>query len=78
MEVFNVCDGAEATKGAVVAWLAERLGVPMPRFTGMPAGGRWAVTPDRIIDAAKARAVLGWRPRWASFREGYAEVLRGG
>lgn len=76
-EVFNLCDEGEATKGEVVAWLAARLGVPMPRFTGMPAGGRRAVTPDRIIDGTKARTVLGWRPRWPSFREGYAEVLRG-
>ena len=76
-EIFNLADEGEATKGEVVAWLAERLGVPMPRFTGIPAGGRRAVTPDRIIDAAKARAVLGWRPQWRTFREGYAEVLRG-
>lgn len=75
-EIFNVADEGEATKDEVVAWLAERLGVAMPRFTGQPAGGRRAVTPDRIIDAAKARAVLGWRPRWPTFREGYAEVLR--
>ena len=75
-EIFNLTDEGEATKGEVVAWLAERLGVAPPRFTGMPAGGRRAVTPDRIIDVAKARAILGWRPRWPSFREGYAEVLR--
>ena len=75
--VFNLADEGGATKGEVVAWLAERLGVPMPRFTGLPVGGRRAVTPDRIIDAAKARSVLGWRPRWPTFREGYAEVLAG-
>ncbi len=74
-EVFNLADEGAATKGEVVAWLAERLGVAMPRFTGLPAGGRRAVTPDRIIQAAKARAVLGWRPRWPTFREGYAEVI---
>ena len=76
-EIFNVADEGGATKGEVVAWLAERLGVAMPRFTGQPAGGRRAVTPDRIIDAAKARALLGWRPRWSTFREGYTEVLSG-
>jgi nucleoside-diphosphate-sugar epimerase len=75
-EIFNLADEGEATKGEIVAWLAERLGVAMPRFTGLPAGGRRMVMPDRIIDAAKARAVLGWRPRWRTFREGYAEVLR--
>ena len=74
--LFNIADEGAATKGEVVAWLAERLGVAMPRFTGLPAGGRRMVTPDRVIDAGKARAVLGWRPRWRTFREGYAEVLR--
>lgn len=74
-DVFNVADEGAATKGEVVAWLAARLGVAMPRFTGLPAGGRRMVTPDRIIDASKARAVLGWRPRRPTFREGYAEVL---
>ncbi len=76
-EVFNLADDGAATKGEVVAWLAERLGVAMPRFTGRPAGGRRAVTPDRVIDAGRARAVLGWRPAHPTFREGYAEVLAG-
>ena len=30
---------------------------------------------DLVIDAGKLRA-LGWTPRYASFREGWAEVLR--
>ncbi len=74
-EVYNVADEGAATKGEVVAWLAGRLAVPAPRFTGLPAGGRRAVTPDRVIDAARARAELGWRPAHATFREGYAKVL---
>lgn len=74
-EVFNVADESEATKGEVGAWLAERLGVPPPIFTGMPAGGRRAITPDRIIDAGRARAVLGWRAERRTFREGYSEML---
>ena len=73
--IFNLADEGAATKGEVVAWLAARLGVGLPRFTGAPAGGRRAVTPDRIIDAALARATLGWRPARPTFREGYAEVL---
>ncbi len=76
VEVFNVADEGAATKGEIVGWLAERLGVPLPRFTGLPAGGRRMVTPDRIVDSTRAREVLGWRPRWRTFREGYAEVLR--
>lgn len=73
--VFNLADEGEATKGEVVAWLAQRLGVAAPVFSGLPAGGRRAVTPDRIIDAARARAVLGWRPARRTFREGYEQIL---
>ena len=75
-EVFNLADEGAATKGEVVAWLAARLGVVAPRFTGAPAGGRRAVTPDRIIDSGLARAVLGWRPAYSTYREGYAEILK--
>ncbi len=74
--VWNVADEGGATKGEVVSWLAGELGVVMPRFSGRPAGARRMVTPDRIIDAARARAVLGWVPRHRTFREGYAVVLR--
>lgn len=75
--VYNVADDGAATKGEVAAWLAARLGVAEPRFTGLPAGGRRAVTPDRLIDAGRARAELGWRPAHPTFRAGYAQVLAG-
>ncbi|MCX6936345.1 MAG: NAD-dependent epimerase/dehydratase family protein [Verrucomicrobia bacterium] len=74
--VFNLADEGAARKGEVVAWLAARLGVATPRFTGAPAGGRRMVTPDRIIDAGRARAVLGWRPAHPSYREGYAHIMK--
>ncbi len=76
-DVFNLADQGEATKGEVVAWLAAWLGVAPPVFSGMPAGGRRAITPDRIIDAGRARVGWGWRPRYRTFREGYAEMLAG-
>jgi len=74
-EIFNLADDGAATKEEVVTWLAGRLGLPPPVYTGAPAVGRRGLTPDRIIDAARARALLGWRPRHSTFREGYAEVL---
>jgi len=74
-EVFNVADNAPATKSDAVAWLAARLGVAPSRFTGLPAGGRRAVTPDRIILNTKLKVMLGWAPRYPSFREGYAALL---
>jgi nucleoside-diphosphate-sugar epimerase len=75
-QVFNVADEGAATKGEIVAWLAERLGVALPRFTGLPAGARRMVAPDRIIVSTRAKQELGWRPRHRTFREGYAEILR--
>lgn len=72
--VFNVVDDGAATRGEIVAWLAGQLGLPVPRFTGEPAGSR-APTPDRIIANARLKATLGWRPRWPTFREGYTNLL---
>lgn len=72
--LFNVADDGAATKAEITAWLAARLGLPVPRFTGDPAGGR-APVPDRIIAAARLKSVLGWKPIWPSYREGYANLL---
>ncbi len=73
--IFNVADDGAAAKTEVVAWLAKRLGVKMPEFTGAPAGGRRSVTPDRVIANAKAKTMLSWHPRFPDFRRGYENVL---
>lgn len=77
-EVFNLCDGSSATKGEIVSWLAARLGLPAPAFTGSPAGGRRRVTPSRVIDASKARNELSWHPRVVDYRSGYGAMLEAG
>jgi nucleoside-diphosphate-sugar epimerase len=74
-EIFNVADDGAAKKEEIVNWLAVRLGVAAPRFTGEPAGGRRAVTPDRIISNAKLKLCTDWRPACASFRDGYEKIL---
>jgi len=75
--IFNVVDDAPAPKSEVVGWLAERLGRPAPRLTGGPASARrgFASPPDRVISNARLKTQLGWRPRYPSFREGYAALL---
>jgi len=72
---FNVADDGAAPKREIADWLAGRLGLPPPRFTGAPAAGRRAVTPDRVIANARIKAVLGWRPRFPDFRAGYENLL---
>ena len=76
-EVFNVADDGAAPKAEVVTWLAQRLGVPAPVFTGAPAAGRSGVTPDRVIANDRIKRVLGWAPRFATFRDGFENVLAG-
>ena len=73
--IFNLADDGAATRAELVAWLCVRLGVPVPAFTGEAAPGRRRVTPDRVIDNAKARRELGWHPCYPTFREGYAALL---
>ncbi|MBC7368894.1 MAG: NAD-dependent epimerase/dehydratase family protein [Undibacterium sp.] len=73
--IFNVADDGAATKGEIVTWLAERIGVAVPVFSGVPAGGRRAVTPDRIIANGKLKAERGWRASCPTFREGYEKIL---
>lgn len=76
--IFNVADDGTAAKAEVAAWLSARLGRPAPAFTGSPAGGRRRVTPDRVIANDRLKAVLGWRPQFPSYREGYAAILADG
>ena len=78
-EIFNVADDGPAAKAEVVRWLAKRAGRPAPRFTGGAASARrgFASPPDRRISSAKLKTVLGWRPRYPTFREGFAPILAG-
>lgn len=74
-DVFNVADDRPAPKAEVADWLAQRLNLPAPKFTGQPAGTRRSVTPDRVISNAKIKRVLGWRPRFPDYRAGYENIL---
>lgn len=75
--VFNVSDGRPVAKAELLAWLAARLGRPAPEFApaapSLRRGG--AGVPDRVIVSARIRAELGWAPRHADARAGYAALL---
>jgi nucleoside-diphosphate-sugar epimerase len=74
-EIFNVADDGHARRSEIVAWLARELLLPQPRFSGQPAEGRRAMTADRVIANGKLKRMLGWQPRFSTFREGYASLL---
>lgn len=73
--VFNVADDHPAPKAEVAGWLADRLGLPPPRFDPQASGRRRAETPDRVIRNHKLRQTLGWRPAHPDFRSGYGSLL---
>jgi len=75
-EIFNVCDDEACLRGEVVEWLARRLGVKRPEFSGVVARGRVGLGLDRVISNEKIKTRTGWRPRFANFREGYEALLR--
>lgn len=76
-QVFNLSDGAPATRAELVGWLAEQLRLPAPIFDGAVPNARKGgePTPDRVIVSDKIRCALGWAPAFADFRAGYAPLL---
>ncbi len=77
--IYNITDDAPATKEVVLTYLAGRLQMPEPVFNPGTVserlkrrGGRM---PHRLISNAKARAELGWAPKYPSYREGYESLL---
>jgi nucleoside-diphosphate-sugar epimerase len=81
--VYNVVDDEPAPVREWLPALAEALGArkPMrlPRWLGRLAAGEAAVvmmTEIRGASNAKAKRELGWKPRYASWRQGFADGLR--
>lgn len=74
-QAFNVTDDDPVSKDVCVRWLCARLDRAPPVFSGQAAEGRQRVTPDRVIDNLRIKRVLGWCPRFSSFRDGYRALL---
>ncbi len=69
--IFNASDGQHATRGEIARWVAQRLNVQEPVFTGVgdTRGGH------RLVDASKISQVLGWKPKFPDFQSGYEDFL---
>ena len=68
-ETYLVCDDEPVTRRDFYTHLAELLGAPPARFE--PAAVP-AVEPNRRVSNRKARAALGWVPRFPNYRVGLA------
>jgi nucleoside-diphosphate-sugar epimerase len=78
--VFNLCDDLPAAPAEVTAYAAELLGMapppeePFAAARLSPAAQRFWAESKRVSNA-RAKAALGWRPRYPTYREGLAAVL---
>ena len=79
--IYNLCDDEPASPAEVTAYAAALLGVDPPpeeRFDPhalSPAAQRFWAECKRVSNA-RAKAELGWRPAYPTYREGLQAILR--
>lgn len=79
--IFNIADDCPASPRVVQTFAAHLLGLPAPPEVPLEAArlsdmGRSFYAECKRVPNARAKAVLGWRPRYPSFREGFAACLQ--
>jgi nucleoside-diphosphate-sugar epimerase len=78
--VYNLCDDEPCPNSDVVAYAAQLLGLPIPPEVPIdeaglsPAALRFYAENKRVSNA-RAKAELGWRPAYPTYREGLAAIL---
>jgi nucleoside-diphosphate-sugar epimerase len=78
--VYNLCDDEPAPNSEVVAYAAQLLGMPPPPEIPLAASGLSAAAlrfyaESKRVSNALAKAELGWRPAYPTYREGLRAVL---
>lgn len=81
--IYNLCDDEPAPNSEVIAHAARLLGMEPPPEVALadaelsPAAMRFYAESKRVSNA-RAKAELGWRPAYPTYREGLAAVLAAG
>ncbi len=80
--VFHLCDDEPAPPQDVTAFAAELLGIEPPPETAIDDAGlspmaRSFYAECKRVSNARAKATLGWRPEFPSYREGLSGILAG-
>ncbi|MBI1405872.1 MAG: SDR family NAD(P)-dependent oxidoreductase [Caulobacter sp.] len=78
--IYNITDDEPAPSHVVNAHAAALLGRPAPPLqpwdeASMPAAARRFWAENKRVANARAKAELGWRPQYPSYREGLAAIL---
>ena len=74
-DTFNLCDDEPAAADQVLAYGAQLAGLPLPEAIAwddprMPPTARRFYADNKRVSNARAKAVLGWRPAYANYRQG--------
>lgn len=78
--IYNLCDDEPAPNSRVVAFAAGLLGLDPPPEEPLdldalaPSARRFYAESKRVSNA-RAKAELGWRPAWPTYREGLTAIL---
>ena len=81
--IYNLCDDEPAPPQDVMEYAARLLGVPVPpdlpfNEMGMSPATRRFYAENKRVSNARAKAELGWRLKYPTYREGLRAILNGG
>jgi nucleoside-diphosphate-sugar epimerase len=75
--IYNVVDDEPAPGEAVIEYAARLLGAPMPPVvTEIPERSQRFYAENRRVANALAKAELGWRPAYPTYREGLDAIFQ--
>jgi len=75
--IYNLCDDEPAPPQDVIACAAEMMGVkPPPEQPWDPADQSRFYAENKRVSNARAKAELGWRPAFPTYREGLAAIFK--
>jgi nucleoside-diphosphate-sugar epimerase len=78
--IYNLCDDEPAANSTVIAHAAGLIGLPAPPEEMLnldalsPQARRFYAETKRVANA-RAKAELGWKPAYPTYREGLAAIL---
>lgn len=80
---YNLADDEPSSQNAVIEHACRLLGLEPPPLqtldrAGLSPAARAFYAENRRIASGKARRLLGWSPRWRTYREGLAGLLAAG
>ncbi|MFC3076492.1 SDR family oxidoreductase [Phenylobacterium terrae] len=81
--IYNLCDDEPAPNSDVIAYAAQLLGMaPPPEIplseAEISGPGRRFYAESKRVSNARAKAELGWRPAYPTYREGLRAILATG